>query len=122
MAVSCVSRLNVGVLAVALAWIVGVYAGGMPVNTVMGGFPSQLFLTLAGVTLLFALAQANGTLERLTHHAVRICRGNRGADPDHVLRAGAALASIGPGQHRDRRAARADGDGHRRAARTSRCS
>ena len=61
--VSCVSRLNVGVLAVALAWIVGVYIGGMPVNTVMGGFPSQLFLTLTGVTLLFALAQSNGTLD-----------------------------------------------------------
>ena len=31
--VSCFSRLNVGVLAVALAWIVGVYIGGLPVNT-----------------------------------------------------------------------------------------
>ena len=39
--VSCVTELNVGVLAVALAWIVGVYIGGMPVNTVMGGFPSR---------------------------------------------------------------------------------
>ena len=44
--VSCVSRLNVGVLSLALAWIVGVYIGGMPVTTVMSGFPSQLFLTL----------------------------------------------------------------------------
>ncbi|MCA1584879.1 MAG: C4-dicarboxylate ABC transporter, partial [Acidobacteria bacterium] len=79
--VSCVSRLNVGVLAVALAWIVGVYIGGLPVAAVMAGFPSQLFLTLAGVTLLFALAQSNGTLDRLTHHAVRVCRGNCGAIP-----------------------------------------
>ena len=55
--VSCVSRLNVGVLSLALAWIIGVYIAGMPVNTVMSGFPSQLFLTLTGVTLLFALAQ-----------------------------------------------------------------
>ena len=30
--VSCVTTLNVGVLAVALAWIVGVYIGGMPVD------------------------------------------------------------------------------------------
>ena len=28
--VSCVTTLNVGVLALALAWIVGVYLGGMP--------------------------------------------------------------------------------------------
>jgi len=95
--VSCVSRLNVGVLSVALAWIVGVYFGGLPVNTVMSGFPSQLFLTLTGVTLLFAMAQANGTLERLTHHAVRICRGNRGVIPIMFFVLGATIASLGPG-------------------------
>jgi Na+/H+ antiporter NhaD/arsenite permease-like protein len=95
--VSCISRLNVGVLAVALAWIVGVYIGGMPVATIMNGFPSQLFLTLTGVTLLFALAESNGTLERITHHAVRVCRGNRGTMPIMFFVLGAALASMGPG-------------------------
>ena len=75
---SCVTTINVGVFAIALAWIVGVYFGGMPVATVMSGFPSALFLTLAGVTLLFTMAQCNGTLDRLAHHAVRICRGHRG--------------------------------------------
>ena len=95
--VSCVSRLNVGVLSIALAWIVGVYIGGMPVTTIMGGFPSQLFLTLAGVTLLFALAQCNGTLERLTHHAVRLCRGNRGTIPVMFFVLAVAISSIGPG-------------------------
>jgi di/tricarboxylate transporter len=95
--VSCVSSLNVGVLAVALAWIVGVYIGGIPVNTVMGGFPNQLFLTLAGVTLLFSLAQVNGTLVRLTHHAVHLCRGNRGMIPIMFFLLAGALASMGPG-------------------------
>jgi Na+/H+ antiporter NhaD/arsenite permease-like protein len=95
--VSCVSRLNVGVLALALAWIVGVYIGGIPVNTVMAGFPGPLFLTLTGVTLLFALAETNGTLERIAHHAVRICRGNCGAIPVMFFVLGAALASMGPG-------------------------
>ena len=95
--ISCVSSVNVGVLAIALAWIVGVYIGGQPINTVMGGFPSQLFLTLTGVTLLFALAQSNGTLERLTRHAVGICRGNRGLIPVMFFALGAALSSMGPG-------------------------
>lgn len=95
--ISCVSRINVGVLAVAFAWLVGVYIGGISANTVMAGFPSQLFLTLTGVTLLFALAQANGTLDRLTHHAVRVCRGNRGTIPVMFFGLGAALASMGPG-------------------------
>ena len=117
--VSCVSTLNVGVLAVALAWIVGVYIGGMPVNTVMGGFPSQLFLTLTGVTLLFSLAQCNGTLDTLAHHAVRSCRGNRGVDADHVLPARRGALVDGPGQHRHRGARRADGDGDGGARRDS---
>ena len=95
--VSCVSRLNVGVLSVALAWIVGVYIGGMPVTAIMGGFPSQLFLTLTGVTLLFALAQSNGTLERVTHHAVRLCRGNCGTIPVMFFVLAVTISSIGPG-------------------------
>jgi Na+/H+ antiporter NhaD/arsenite permease-like protein len=95
--VSCFTTLNVGVLAIALAWIVGVYVGKLPVATVMSGFPSQLFLTLTGVTLLFTLAQVNGTLDRLAHHAVRACRGHRGVVPIMYFVLAAALASIGPG-------------------------
>jgi len=95
--VSCVSRVNVGVLSLAFAWIVGVYMAGMPLSAVMAGFPTQLFLTLTGVTLLFALAQTNGTLERLVRHAVRLCRGNCGTIPIMFFVLGAALSSIGPG-------------------------
>ena len=95
--VSCVTRLNVGVLSLALAWIVGVYFAHIPVNEVMGGFPSQLFLTLAGVTLLFTMAQSNGTLEKLAHRAVRICRGNRGMIPIMFFFLAITLASMGPG-------------------------
>ena len=95
--VSCVTTLNVGVLAVALAWIIGVYVGGIPVATVMAGFPTQLFLTLTGMTLLFTAAQCNGTLDRLAHHAVRLCRGNRGVIPIMFFLIGAGLASMGPG-------------------------
>jgi di/tricarboxylate transporter len=95
--ISCVSRLNVGVLSVAMAWVVGVYIGGLPVNTVMAGFPSQLFLTLTGVTLLFAMAQSNGTLSRLAHHAVGACRGNAGTIPIMFFVLAAVLSSMGPG-------------------------
>jgi Na+/H+ antiporter NhaD/arsenite permease-like protein len=95
--VSCVTSLNVGVLAIALAWLIGVYLGGMTTASVMSGFPSQLFLTLTGVMLFFTLAQSNGTLARLTHHAVRTCRGNRGVVPIMFFVLAAALSSMGPG-------------------------
>ena len=95
--VSCFSRLNVGVLAVAFAWIVGIYFGGMSLNDVVGGFPIQLFLTLVGVTLLFTQAQLNGTLDKLAHQALRTSRGNTGLIPVSFFFLGCGIASLGPG-------------------------
>ncbi|HKY22139.1 MAG TPA: SLC13 family permease [Vicinamibacterales bacterium] len=95
--VSCFTELNVGILALAFAWLVGVYVGGMALNDVISGFPVSLFLTLAGVTLLFSQAQLNGTLDRIAHRAVRLCRGNAGLIPIAFFVLGCALASMGPG-------------------------
>jgi di/tricarboxylate transporter len=95
--VSCFTRLNVGVLAVAFAWIVGVYFGGMRLDEVLAGFPIQLFLTLVGVTMLFTQAQLNGTLDQVAHRSVRLCRGNTGLIPVTFFLLGLGIASIGPG-------------------------
>ncbi len=97
MILSCTTELNIGVLAVALAWIVGVYLGGMRLEDVVSGFPVQLFLTLAGVTLLFTQAHLNGTLDRVANAAVRVCRGNTGFIPVMFFVLGCAMASLGPG-------------------------
>ena len=69
----------------------------MPLNQVIGGFPVSLFLTLSGVTLLFTQAQLNGTLDRVAHRAVLVCRGNAGLIPIAFFVLGCALASVGPG-------------------------
>jgi di/tricarboxylate transporter len=95
--ISCTTQLNVGVVSVAFAWIVGVYLGGLRVEEVAAGFPVQLFLTLAGVTLLFTQAQVNGTLDKIAHLAVRSCRGNVGVIPIGFFALAAGLASLGPG-------------------------
>ena len=95
--VSCVSRLNVGLLAMALAWVIGVYVGDLPLRDVTAGFPVDLFLTLSGVTLLFAQAHVNGTLDIVAHNAMRLCRGRVGLVPIMYFALGAALASAGPG-------------------------
>ncbi len=95
--VSCLSKLNVGVLAIAMAWVLGVYFGGLKPEQVAAGFPVQLFVTLSGVTILFAQAQANGTLDKLAHKAVAGCRGNAGLIPVMFFLVAAGLASLGPG-------------------------
>lgn len=94
---SCTTRLNVGLLAIALAWIIGVYVGDMELREVTAGFPVDLFLTLAGVTLLFSQARVNGTLDAVAHNALRLCRGRVGLVPILYFGLGAALATVGPG-------------------------
>jgi di/tricarboxylate transporter len=97
MIVSCTTQLNVGVLAIAFAWIVGVFIAGLTPREVLAAFPYDLFIILAGVTLLFTQAQLNGTLDRVAHHAVRLCRGNKGLMPVTFFLLGAIIASAGPG-------------------------
>ena len=69
----------------------------MSANDVMAGFPTRLFLTLTGVTLLFSQARANGTLDRIAYKAVEYCRGNVGVMPIMFFVLSFLLASIGPG-------------------------
>jgi Na+/H+ antiporter NhaD/arsenite permease-like protein len=94
---SMVTKVNVGVVSLAFAWIVGVHLGGLPLNTVIGAFPVQLFVTLAGVTLLFGMAHVNGTLERLAARAVGLCYGNAGIIPLMFFVVALGLSTIGPG-------------------------
>jgi len=96
-ALSCTSAINVGILAMALALLVGVGFGGLSPGAVIEGFPSDLLVTLVGVTLLFAIAQTNGTLARITARAIRLCRGHAGALPFMFFGLGLALATIGAG-------------------------
>ena len=94
---SMATKLNVGVLAMAFAWLIGVYVADLRPEQVAAGFPSSLFLTLTGVTLLFALAETNGTLERLAHRAVGLARGRTRLIPVILFVFAFALSSVGPG-------------------------
>jgi Mg2+/citrate symporter len=85
------------VTALVLAWIIGVYVAGMSLGEVVTGFPAQLFLTLAGVTLFFSVAQANGTLAKIAHRSIQLNRGNVGLIPIMFFILAMGLAFIGPG-------------------------
>ena len=94
---SIVTRINVGVVAVGLAWVIGVYVAGLVPDAVIRGFPSSLFLTLVGVTLLFAVANVNGTLELLAERAVRLTRHRTRFLPVLFFFIAGIISSIGPG-------------------------
>ena len=94
---SIASRVNVGLVAIAFAWLIGAYVDGVGVDEVLEGFPSSLFLTLTGVTLLFAIAQQNGTLEHLAHRAVGLARGNARYLPAIFFGIALLVSTVGPG-------------------------
>ena len=94
---SCTTTINVGVLSMSLALLVGVVLGGMSPAAVLEGFPTDLLVTLVGVTLLFSIAEVNGTLARVTAQAVRACRGQAGLLPIMFFLVGFVIATIGAG-------------------------
>ena len=94
---SCTTAVNIGVLSMSLALIIGVFFGDMSPGTVLNGFPVNLFTTLLGVTLLFSIAESNGTLSRVTGRAVALCRGHAGWLPVMFFMVGFAIATIGAG-------------------------
>jgi di/tricarboxylate transporter len=101
-AVSCTTRVNPGLLALVLAWLIGVCPPTLcekPVGlkVVIAGFPSSLFITLAGVTLLFALVQENGTLDRVAHRAVKACGDRPALVPVVFFVLAAAVGTAGAG-------------------------
>ena len=96
-ALSCTTTVNVGILSLSLALLLGVYLGGMTADAVLAGFPTALLVTLVGVTLLFSIAECNGTLARLTSRAVRLCRGHRGVLPIMFFVLGVIISTIGAG-------------------------
>jgi Na+/H+ antiporter NhaD/arsenite permease-like protein len=95
--VSCVSQINVGFLAIAFAFIVGVGFGGMRVAEVTDGFPRSLFLILVAVTLFFSQASVNGTLDKIAKQSVKLARGNTGMIPVIFFFLAAGMATIGAG-------------------------
>ena len=87
--------VNMGVLAFVGAFLVGTLVAGLTANEVIGGFPVGLFLTLVGITYLFAIAQNNGTIDWLVDMAVRAVRGRIWAIPWIMFLIAAILTSVG---------------------------
>src|SRR3954466_2710243 len=87
--------INMGALALAMAFIVGTLSVGMSSSAIIAGFPGDLFVTLVGITYLFAIAQKNGTIDWLVHQAVRAVGGRIAAIPWIMFAVAATLTAVG---------------------------
>jgi di/tricarboxylate transporter len=99
---SCSTSVNPGFVSLVLAWVIGVHLAPLwgrsfSFDEVLAGFPTDLFLTLVGVTLLFTLARGNGTLDQVVRAALRLCQGIPGMIPIVFFGLSLSIASIGAG-------------------------
>ena len=87
--------VNMGALGFVAAFFVGTLAVGMSTDDIIGGFPSELFLTLVGVTYLFAIAQNNGTVDLMVRGAVHLVRGRVALIPWVMFGITGVLTAVG---------------------------
>lgn len=91
--------IHMGALAISAAFVVGMFVLKGPfddkVDQIAGGFPGDLFVILAGVTFLFAIAKNNGTIDWLVHAAVGSVRGRVAYIPWIMFLVTAVLTAVG---------------------------
>lgn len=93
--IATVRPINMGALALVAAAIVGTRVYGVKIPEVVSGFPGGLFVILAGVTYLFAIAKNNGTVDWIVHASVTAVRGRVALVPWVMFLVCAAVTAIG---------------------------
>ena len=95
-AIGFIKKVNLGFLSLGVAFILGT-CGGMSAKEIAGGFSSSMFVTLVGVTFLFGMASANGTLELFSKKVVALVGKHTVLIPVLMFFLSAFISAIGPG-------------------------
>jgi di/tricarboxylate transporter len=73
--------INLGIIALALTFLIGSTLAGEDVRQLVAGFPVDLLILLVGVTYLFGVALNNGTVDLIVHGAMRLFQDRRALIP-----------------------------------------
>ncbi|MCP3427017.1 hypothetical protein NBM05_13605 [Rothia sp. AR01] len=73
--IGTIRNVNMGLLGLVAAFLVGLFAVGMDLDDVIAGFPLDLMFALMGLTFLFGFAQQNGTIDLVLSWSLRAVRG-----------------------------------------------
>jgi len=97
--IATVLPINLGALSLVAAFIIGsIVLEGSPddiADGIFAEFPGSLFVILVGVTFLFAIARANGTVDWLVHVAVKGVGGRIALIPWIMFAVTGALTAFG---------------------------
>ena len=97
-AIATFRNIHLGVLVLPAACAVGVWLAGMPLATVIAGFPVSILVLLAGVTYFFGIAQGNGTIDRVLQTLLAAVGARRGLLPFLFFLITAGVAAMGSPQ------------------------
>ena len=98
-AIASFRNIHLGVLMLPAAVAVGVWlAVGLSVGTILGGFPVNILVLIAGVNFLFGIASSNGTVDLLIRKLVSAVGDRRGWLPYVFFLITTGVASMGSAQ------------------------
>lgn len=89
-------KKNVGLLAMAFAFVLGRF-GGIADKTIIAGFSSSTFVSLLGITFWFAVINQTGVVDLLAKKGVAIAGKQQWAIPFLMMFLGFLVSFMGPG-------------------------
>ena len=94
--VAFLKKMNVGLLSIAVAVVLGRFFG-ITDKVIISGFSTSLFITLVGITFLFTIVNSTGALELSAKKLVSLVGKNIWLIPIFIYIAGFIVAAVGPG-------------------------
>ncbi len=94
--IAFIRKINVGVLAFAVA-VFAVRIFGLSDGDIIGGISASMFMTLFGITFLFAVISSTGALDLLAKKIIALAGTRLWIIPIMVYIAGFVVAGVGPG-------------------------
>jgi hypothetical protein len=94
-AIATMTPINMGVLAFAAAFVIGGWVSGIAPADIFDFFPGNIVIAIIGITLLFGIAQLNGTVDLMIRGALKLVRGKRWAIVWLMFFLGAGLMTMG---------------------------
>ncbi|WP_285915244.1 SLC13 family permease [Halomonas elongata] len=93
------TRINIGLFAIAFAYLIGCFGMGLKPTDVILMWPLKVFFIIFSVCLFYGFAIVNGTLEKLAEHMMYRCRRFPHMMPYAIFLASLLIAAMGAGYY-----------------------
>ncbi len=93
------TRINIGLFAIAFAYLIGCFGMGLSPKEVINLWPLKIFFIIFSVSLFYSFAIINGTLEKLSEHLLYSCRKFPHFLPFAIFFSSTLISALGAGYY-----------------------